>query len=530
MSREDAAAPTGLVNPTVQARPTIPAAPGSVDRDRSGLFVAIAFGLTLAFFWPTLWSFPGTWERYGMSHGWLIAGLVGWLAWRDRADLLKMPPGDPLLLIPLVGLSLLWLAALVAHVQLVHQVVLVALMVCWGLVVFGWRSSQTLGVLGATFLLGLPLWDALVPVLRSVTTVASGSLVMLLGIPAEIEGDWIHIAAGTFIIEDGCAGLNYLLSGLVVGAVYAHVLVRGRGAQLAVLGAAAAFSLIGNWVRVVSLIVIGHMTEMQSGLMTSHHGFGWLVFTASLVPFFVVARWIEKRSSRGSKRMGNAHTEPAEGGPRAEKPLGPANAVARLRRAGVASAFAVLGPVLFFTIGAFPAVEREQAGLADLLGGSEWQQSSSSPERPFDWRPGFQGADQHDASHFTDGAAHVYADRFLYTEQAQGAKLIGYPNRVADSSDILDERVIGPVDPAGKRWVRQAVVRTPQGPVLTWYWYRVGGVDAFSRVHAKALEVRAFLTRRRASELIAFTTACEADDCRNAFEHLAALMGSRTSQ
>lgn len=515
------------VIPTAQYEAPAPAEGKAGIRDRSGLVVAIAFGLTLAFFWPTLWSFGGTWERYGMSHGWLIAGLVGWLAWRDRADLLKGPGGDPLLLIPLVGLSLLWLLAVIAHVQLVHQVILVALMGCWGLLIFGWRSARTLGVLAATFLLGLPLWDVLVPLLRSLTTLASGSIVRLLGIPAEIEGDWIHIAAGTFIIEDGCAGLNYLLSGVVVGAVYAHVLVRGGWAQLAVLCTAGAFSIIGNWLRVVALIVIGHMTDMQSGLMTSHHGFGWLVFTASLVPFFLVARWIDKRASRTPAGL-HADPGPAEMDARADAPPAPLGGIGRVRRAGMASGFAVLGPALFFMIGALPAVDPGQISVADLPGGTEWELTDSSGQRPFDWRPAYQGAEQHEVLRFTNGSAHIYGDRFIYREQRQGAKLIGYPNRIAESSDLLDERVVGPIDQAGTRWVRQAVVRTPQGPVLTWYWYRVGGVDAFSRVHAKALEVPAFLTRRRASELIAFTAACDAEDCRSAFENLAGLMGSRT--
>jgi hypothetical protein len=82
------------------------------------------------------------------------------------------------------------------------------------------------------------------------------------------------------------------------------------------------------------------------------------------------------------------------------------------------------------------------------------------------------------------------------------------------------------LDPAGRLRVRQAVVRTPDGPILTWYWYRVGGQDTFMPVHAKVLEIPAFLGRRRGSELIALSAACEPQDCRNAFEALAAFMGA----
>ena len=69
------------------------------------------------------------------------------------------------------------------------------------------------------------------------------------------------------------------------------------------------------------------------------------------------------------------------------------------------------------------------------------------------------------------------------------------------------------------------MVMTSEGPILSWYWYRVGGVDTFSPIYAKLLEVPAFLARRRTSEFIALSTACEPDDCRDAFRTMASFMG-----
>jgi len=494
------------------------------DPSKVGVTVALVFLLTLVFFWPTLASFPGTWAGYGRSHGWFVAGLVGWMVWRDRRELLRGMGGNPWILTMLAALSVLWFAATVAHIQVFHQTVLLFLLICWGLVVFGGRALRTLLVAGATFLLALPLWDVLVPILRPLTTLASGAMVLLLGIPAEIEGDLVRIPAGTFIIADGCAGLNYLLAGLVVGAFYAHLLVRGWPAKLGIVALAGAIAIVGNWIRVAGVIVIGHATEMQSGLVESHLGFGWVIFTLGLVPFFLLARVMEKRADRKY-----AGSEPESAGMDPEGDTGEQKAVSRrlVWRAAAATAVAILGPLLYFVFGALPAVNAGEGGLEDVAGGDPWRIAESPVERPFGWRPAYQGADQHDSLAFTDGERTVYGDRFVYRQQAQGAKLIGYPNRIAPRADIFEERLMGPVDPARGLWVKQAVVLNPEGPVLVWYWYRVGGMDTFSPVYAKVLEVPAFLSRRRASELMALSAACEADNCREAFEALAGFMGVR---
>ena len=496
------------------------------DPSKSGVAVAVVFLITLVFFWPTLASFPGTWADYGRSHGWLVAGLVGWLVWRDRRELVRGIGGNPWILTMLAAFSLLWFAATVAHIQVFHQTILLFLLICWGLVVFGGRALRTLLVAGATFLLALPLWDVLVPILRPLTTLASGAMVLLLGVPAEIEGDLVRIPAGSFIIADGCAGLNYLLAGLVVGAFYAHLLVRGWPAKLGVVALAGAIAIVGNWIRVAGVIVIGHATEMQSGLVERHLGFGWVIFTLGLVPFFLLARIIEKRADRRY-----AGSEPESAGVDAEADTGEPKAGSRrlVSRAAAASAVAIVGPLLYFGIGAMPAVDSGERGLEELARSDPWRIAESPPERPFDWRPAYRRADQHDSLAFTDGERIVYGDRFVYRKQAQGAKLIGFPNRIAPSSAIYEERLMGPVDPDRGLWVQQAVVITPEGPVLVWYWYRVGGVDTFSPVYAKILEVPAFLSRRRASELMALSAACEADNCREAFEALLGFMGVQTA-
>jgi exosortase len=501
---------------------------GARERDGARIAVGLAVLLMLTLFWPTLWSFTNTWSlaRYHYAHGWLVPGLVAWLIWNERADFQEGRGGDPLLLVPLVGLSLFWLAATITHIQLLHQTGFVLLLVFWGLFVFGRSSARTVVVSGAVVLLSLPLWEVFVPLLRRLTTLMSGAMVMLVRVPARIDGDLIHLPSGSFEIADGCAGLNYLLSALVIGIVYAQVMVQGTRARLLVVATATAVAIVSNWIRVALLVVIGHVSEMQAWLIPNHIEFGWAVFFAGLLLFFMVAGRIERWAAR-KKPKAEGEPAPAEAEPVVEAPPAPADTRGWMKRAGVASALAVAGPVLFFSLAALPAVDAEAPGLNGVAGGAGWRAVPPESNQPFDWRPAYQGAQQHDRVSFTDGSAYVYGDRFVFREQAQNAKLIGYPNSIARSRDILDHQVIGPVDPGGRLWVRQAVIRTPDGPILTWYWYRVGGVDTYMPVHAKVLEIPAFLTRRRASELIAFSAPCAPTDCSGAFEALAGFTGAR---
>jgi EpsI family protein len=500
------------------------------QRETKAPAVALALAVTLILFWPTVSSFAGTWSRYDYSHGWLVPLLLAWVLWSSRAEFRRTTGGDPLLLLPVLGLTVVWGIAQVMHIQLVHQTAFVLLLVFWGLYVFGRNAAQTVLVMGGVLLLSLPvLWPLTTP-LRRLTTIMSGAMVTLMGIPATIEGDLIHLRAGTFEIADGCAGLNYLLSALLIGLVYAQVLVHGKWRRLMVVALAGLISVVGNWIRVAALVVIGHVTDMQAWLIPNHIEFGWGIFLFGLLLFFYLARRIEMHSTSDPGGAGQPAPSAADRNPGAggDGPVTDAPDLRhQTRRLAVATGLAVLGPTVFLGLSMLPSRDPGPSPFLDVMGDSSWQIDETGTDRPFDWHPAYQGAHRHDTVRFTNGTAYVYGDRFLYLEQRQGAKLVGYPNAIAGWGGVLYERVLGPVDPAGRRWVRQAVVRTDQGPVLTWYWYRVGGRETFTRVQAKVLEVPAFLTRRRTAELIALSAACAPDDCSTALETLAEFTGAR---
>ena len=483
--------------------------------------VGVGFAVTALLFLPTLTSYPTVWRAQPYTNGFLIALAGIWLVWRERAALRAVVPMSPMWL-PAAGLSLLWMLAVIADIRVIAQSTLPLLLLLLTAAVFGRTAAVRLAPVAAIFLLAVPLWSILAPPLRIMTVATTRATLASVGIPAEFQGDDVLLEYGGFRIEDGCAGLNYLLSGLTIGAIYALVLLRDWRSRAAVLALSALLPILGNWVRVASLVVLGHTTRMESIFVTdsdAHLWYGWGIFLLTLLVFFPLASRVERRS-RAKRRAPSG--PPVEDAVAAVGEAAPAGGAA-MRWALVAFAAAGLGPIAYYAIGALPARTTDTRPIEAAT--EAWTRAAPAAARPFQWRPSFTGADEQDEAVWTNGDAVVVADRFAYREQSQGAELIGYDSRIAPDSLLVMTGLVGPLR-STPRLVNEAVVRSPDGPLLVWYWYRVGGLETESAMRAKMLEIWAFLSRRTSAELLAVSAPCQPDSCAEAARSLLDFLGS----
>lgn len=473
--------------------------------DRPGLAVIVATLLFLVVFWPTVLSFGSVWGRFTYSHGYVVALVVLWIIWRRRGDLYA-PEQDGWLpaVILLAGLSLLWLAATVTHVQVVHQALFPLIGVAWVAAVSGLGAARKLLPAVVVFFFAVPFWEVLVPPLQAMTVAVSGGAVGAMNIDAVIQREIITIPSGAFHVAESCAGLHFFMVGTLLGTLYAHFFLRRWRSRLGVIALAGGTALLSNWIRVSGLIVIGHVTQMQSELIVRHGTYGWVIFSVAFLGFFLVARWVEKRERRVGE---GSSSDTVEGGPASRPPGGTVR-----RKVGWATAAAALGPLLYFGVGALPTAAAEGASIGESDGA--WQRLSAAHERPFDWEPEYHGADARRSASWTDGARTVYSDAFFYEEQEQGAELINDRNRLAPQPRVRGDHVLWLREQ--DKWVREALVGTEGGGVLVWYWYRVAGVEAVSPAWTKALELWAFVRRKPAAEMIAISALCGAESCQEA--------------
>jgi len=476
-----------------------------------------AWLLLPAAFWPTLLAFPGTWASSYQEHGFFVAALVAWLIVRDRravAERAERPIAA--LAWVLAPLSLAWMGAVIMNVRLVHEGLFVVLMTLWGLAVYGWGARTVVLGIGLTALLAVPFWAIGVPILQRATVLASGGATRLLGIEAQIGGDAITLGSGTFLIEEGCAGLNYLMAGLVLGAAYGHLFAARWQTILKIVALFGAVAIVGNWIRVAALIVLGELTAMQSPYIEDHLWQGWLIFTVLMAPTFLLAGRVERRDRARS------HLTTRGAGAPSHDP-GPAAGPAAERGRRLATAVTVIGPAFFTALSLVPRGTDLDRDLSPLGVAPSW--SASEVTGGVAWAPQFAGIDEVRSWRLRSGASEVEAARHYFIAQRQGEELIQYDNRIAPDSAVLGARLVGPVGPS-RRFVNETLFMDAETPRLVWHWYRVAGIDTNSKIRAKLLEVPGFMLRYPASELVTLTATCAPNDCSAASRALASSLGT----
>jgi EpsI family protein len=351
------------------------------------------------------------------------------------------------------------------------------------------------------FSLAVPVWEILTGTLRSLTVLANNVLVWVTRIPAHVEGSRIQLRAGTLEVAYSCAGINYLMSGLTLGACYALLFTTAWRTRTKVIVAAGAVSMLSNWIRVFGLVVVGHVTDMRSSLMKDHVEYGWIVFAAFLPLFFFFARRIEAHDAASS---------PAAHGPAAAQAV-----QLPFRRVVIATFFGLAGPLTYGTL----SVSQQAPAFSEATPGIAWpvqltNMPATAPEAS--WHAAFSGAGQHLDGMIEIEGQPVQVERFTYGVQDQAAEMIASDNAIADRRSIVGDGLVGPLDDE-LRSVNQAVMRTKDGNGrLAWYWYNVGGINTPSGARAKLLELLSFFRRQPSSQIVVVSSACKTGNCEPA--------------
>lgn len=482
--------PSKIPDPTWEASP------------RTARLLVVALLAMAVVFWPTLETLHGVWMRYAYSHGYLTAPVVVWLAWRRRGALLSATSGSQEAIALLLLVSLVWLAAVVTTVQVIHQAALPAILLLWVAVIAGWGASRRFVPAAVVFLFSVPFWEALNRPLQALTAAVSGALVRAVGIQAEVTGEFIAISSGSFRVEGSCSGLGYLIIGLLIGTLYAHLFVHPWRTRIKVLALATVLPLLANWIRVGGLVVVGDVTEMQSRLIEDHGTYGWIVFVVVFFMFFPAAGYLRARGGAGGARASLADAPPAF------HPTSGGAGERLSRRAVLATGLAMLGPLAYFGIGAVPTVE--SAEPADPIGRGEWVMLDPPGQPPHGWEPDFPEPDSRRASAWTDGSVEIHRLAMLYRKQEQGREVVG-DGRIGAPEDVIGDDFLWV--PEDDFWVREAFVRTPDGVVVVWYWFRIGGLETASPARAKALQLWAFVRRDPSALLVTLSAACTGERC-----------------
>ena len=427
-------------------------------------------------YWPTSVYYDEKWSdtlNRTYTHGWLILIICAALVFRSRHELAAAPArASPLAQALLAAAVIAWLVSYRASIE--GMEVLLVPLIFWLAVAaaFGWRVGRVLLFPVAYFYFAVPVW---VTPLRSLTVLAMHGALALTGPPTQIDGDVFHIPNGTFVIEEGCSGLHYMIVGLAVAALYGEQRRdpwRARARQLALM---AGLAVLANWVRVYTIIQAGYLTNMQSYLVRHHYWFGWCVFALALFVFF----WLAPRFGPAAAPEPLHATAP---------PPRTAGLLPELTRFAGAVGILVALPALS---AAARMAHPPPAGAAEALDPrGTWH--SVPLDEASSWLPVFSGADALQREAFGNAAGDsIEVLTVAFRTQRQGAELVGETSSLlGDGLEALAVQEVGSAagafretevaDAAGARsllWSRYQVAgRNLLGPVAQQLWYGVNAI------------------------------------------------------
>ena len=124
----------------------------------------------------------------------------------------------------------------------------------------------------------LPLGNSLTPTLTSWTADFVEFAVRAVGVPVYREAADFILPTGRWSVIAACSGLRYLLSAIVLAALFAH-LNFSRPLKAAVFFTIVVVAaVVMNWFRAAITVFLGHLTNMRFGPGDEHMWLGWILF------------------------------------------------------------------------------------------------------------------------------------------------------------------------------------------------------------------------------------------------------------
>ena len=451
--------------------------------------------------WPTLQSLNGEWrntDNLTYTHGYLILAIAGWLILRSSSLPRARLAPDWRLVPALLVLSLCWLVTLRAGIELLHQLLWPILMFLAVCAAAGLRNGSRFWFPFAFLYFAVPAWSFGNDILQTLTVVAVRLMLQLTAVPAYVSGNIVHIPAGSFEIAGGCSGLHFFIVALSIAALYGEIYSDSFKARVKLLLLAAVLAVVTNWLRVYTIVVAGHLTDMQHYLVrVSHYYFGWGVFAVTMIAFFVIAG-----------RM------PAEGQSAGVVTRASSAASSALPKQLVIAVVAILAVLSIAPAwnGLWPAVSTATAA-AQLLPRSAgaW----SGPHETADsWQPSYPDSDRSARGEYRWQGRTATAFVAEYAYQRQGKELIGFTNSILGSMD--------------GDWTQQPTMHgaggenglllqhSPDGDAsVVLYYYQVGSHRLVNGFAAQLRYGLASLFSRPVSRVAAVHAACT-PDCETA--------------
>lgn len=471
----------------------------------------LALPLLLIALWPEWVDYFLLWnDSIIYHHGYLVAGGSVFLLYLRRQSLLRLEPTGSWLALPLlIGAVAFLILSQAADVRVFRLLLAPIIIVLWGWTVWGFRFVRIAGGPVMLLVFAAPVWDDFSPLLQHITVFFNQIFLGIVDIPATIEEFFIILEVGTFLVENGCSGVRYLMVALFLGAFYGELYYPNYRRILLLVVIAGLLSMLANWIRVFGIIVAGHYTNMETSLVDDHEMFGWVVFVVvTLLPLYFIAGKLEGRQEQ-EKKLTHEMTGQTETAGKAGSVAWPA--IASLLILAPLAVPWLLAPRIAAT------GEQWEVTLPDLS--PEWRGPLTHADF---WHPVYLNPDfEKSGVYVSDGLARIQLHITGYRTQGDNKELIAYDNQLFNRKQWTEvNRTTKPIsDDVSKDLTRVNQItlasrNRADSHLLVWYWYQTGDQMLASAKRTKLTGGAIKLTGDNRGALWAIASPCDLpEDC-----------------
>lgn len=464
------------------------AVPSRISKVWSVHLLILAGGLAAltVLFSQTLRSMLGLWDSGNYSHCFLIVPISCWLIWHERKRLKTLVPSASFsALLVIAGLSMMWFVGELGEANLIRQLAVVAMVPALVWAILGRRIATAIWFPLGYLLFAVPIGASLIPRLQDFTAWFTVSALRATGIPALLDGRLIYISSGTWEVAEACSGIRYLVSTLVLGVLFTHLVYRSWKRKALFLGACFAVPILANGIRAYSIVLFAHKVNQQMAMGIDHLIYGWFFNSLVTISLLAIAFiWREKGLHDDDDSIGRF-------------PESSQLTVTRQHSVVVAAvvlaAFVCLGGSVRLWEHEItkPGAHSGVFHLAPISVVSPWAREPGVVATPI---AKFSNADVWETDQFTDGAHNVQFYVAYYANQRHGAQLIAAGNGL----DRSEWRTLSESRHRAKgSSINEEVVANSFGTQVVWYWYYVDGRQTASSNIAKLRHATGLLLRKR---------------------------------
>ena len=260
--------------------------------------LVLSFLLLAALWFGLCQQLSGEWSvNQQYNFGWFVpffAVYLFWLRWQDRP-----PPGirgqksevrSRTLIVSAIAIVSLFLLLLVRLFEIanpewrplawIHAASVATLTLLYLWCIGGRRWVRHFAFPVAFIFVAVP-WPTLLeaPVIQGLMrTVAHGAAetAMLLGIPAQVEGNLIRVSTGLVGVNEACSGIRSLQTSLMIGLLFGELKRLSVLRRATLVAGAVAIALFANFLRAVFLVAVA-ATENISAVSRWHDVAGYTI-------------------------------------------------------------------------------------------------------------------------------------------------------------------------------------------------------------------------------------------------------------